>query len=112
MSSRQVILYGLAKILQPTKDDVSPFSLILSTNKTSTYKLAKILVLIFEQWINTPSVIGKTKHRQGKTVIDDLTKKYFQELPTNPISKSLVLFNIKYYQQVDKFAMGSLLGST
>ena len=112
MSSRQVILYGLAKILQPTKDDVSPFSLILSTNKTSTYKLAKILVLIFEQWINTPSVIGETKHRQGKTVIDDLTKEYFQELPTNPISKSLVLFNIKYYQQVDKFAMGSLLGST
>ena len=57
-------------------------------------------------------MIGKTKHRQGKTVIDDLTKEYFQELPTNSISKSLVLFNIKYYQQVDKFAMGSLLGST
>ena len=112
MSSRQVILYGLAKILQPTKDDVSPFSLILSTNKTSTYKLAKILVLIFEQWINTPSVIGKTKHRQGKTVIDDLTKDDFQELLTNPISKSLFLFNIKYYQQVDKVAMGSLLRST
>ena len=49
MSSRQVILFGLAKILQPTKDDVSPFSPILSTNKTSTYKLAKILVLILEQ---------------------------------------------------------------
>lgn len=112
MSSRQVILFGLAKILQPTKDDVSPFSPILSTNKTSTYKLAKILVLILEQWINTPSVIGKTKHRQGKTVIDDLTKEYFQELLTNPISKSLVLFNIKYYQQVDKVAMGSLLRST
>ena len=112
MSSRQVILYGLAKILQPTKDDVSPFSLILSTNKTSTYKLAKILVLILEQWINTPSVIGKTKHRQGKTVIDDLTKDDFQELLTNPISKSLFLFNIKYYQQVDKVAMGSLLRST
>ena len=112
MSSRQVILFGLAKILQPTKDDVSPFSPILSTNKTSTYKLAKILVLIFEQWINTPSVIGKTKHRQGKTVIDDLTKDDFQELLTNPISKSLFLFNIKYYQQVDKVAMGSLLRST
>ena len=112
MSSRQLILYDLAKILQPTKDDVSPFSLILSTNKTSTYKLAKILVLIFEQWINTPSVIGKTKHRQGKTVIDDLTKDDFQELLTNPISKSLFLFNIKYYQQVDKVAMGSLLRST
>ena len=112
MSSRQLILYDLAKILQPTKDDVSPFSLILSTNKTSTYKLAKILVLILEQWINTPSVIGKTKHRQGKTVIDDLTKDDFQELLTNPISKSLFLFNIKYYQQVDKVAMGSLLRST
>lgn len=112
MSSRQVILFGLAKILQPTKDDVSPFSPILSTNKTSTYKLAKILVLILEQWINTPSVIGKTKHRQGKTVIDDLTKDDFQELLTNPISKSLFLFNIKYYQQVDKVAMGSLLRST
>ena len=49
VSSRQVILFGLAKILQPTKDDVSPFSPILSTNKTSTYKLAKILVLILEQ---------------------------------------------------------------
>ena len=112
MSSRQVILFALAKILQPTKDDVSPFSPILSTNKTSTYKLAKILVLILEQWINTPSVIGKTKHRQGKTVIDDLTKDDFQELLTNPISKSLFLFNIKYYQQVDKVAMGSLLRST
>ena len=112
MSSRQVILFALAKILQPTKDDVSPFSPILSTNKTSTYKLAKILVLILEQWINTPSVIGKTKHRQGKTVIDDLTNDDFQELLTNPISKSLFLFNIKYYQQVDKVAMGSLLRST
>lgn len=44
--------------------------------------------------------------------MDDLTKEYFQELLTNPISKSLVLFNIKYYQQVDKVAMGSLLRST
>ena len=46
------------------------------------------------------------------TNVDGITKDYFHELLSICMSESLVLFNEKFYKQIDGFAMDSPLGPT